>query len=52
MVVSQHRGERNSPEYLTHVLSALAEIRQVDAVTLAQQTTVNACDVLGIEIGS
>ena len=50
MVVSQHRGERNSPEYLTHVLAALVEVRQVDAVTVAQQTTANACDVLGIEI--
>ena len=50
MVVSQHRGERNSPEYLTHVLSALAELRQMDAMTLAQQTTTNACEVLGIEI--
>jgi len=51
MVVSQHRGERNSPEYLTHVLSALAELRQMDAMSLAQQTTANACDLLGIEIG-
>jgi TatD DNase family protein len=50
MVVAQHRGERNSPEYLTHVLSALAELRQMDAMTLAQQTTTNACEVLGIEI--
>ena len=50
MVVSQHRGERNSPEYLTHVLLALAELRQMDAMSLAQQTTANACDLLGIEI--
>lgn len=50
MVVSQHRGERNSPEYLTHVLSALAEVRQINAEQLAQQTSANACDVLGIEI--
>ena len=50
MVVAQHRGERNSPEYLTHVLSALAELRQVNALTLAQQTTANACEVLGIDI--
>jgi TatD DNase family protein len=51
MVVAQHRGERNSPEYLTHVLSALAELRQMDAMSLAQQTTSNACELLGIEIG-
>jgi TatD DNase family protein len=50
MVVSQHRGKRNSPEYLTHVLSALVGVRQEDAVTVAQQTTINACDVLGIKI--
>jgi len=50
MVVAQHRGERNSPEYLTHILSALAELRQVNALTLAQQTTANACEVLGIDI--
>ncbi|MGW8227424.1 MAG: TatD family hydrolase [Gammaproteobacteria bacterium] len=50
MVVAQHRGERNSPEYLTHVLLALAELRQMDVMTLAQQTTANACEVLGIEI--
>lgn len=49
MVVSQHRGERNSPEYLTHVLSALAEVRQMDPAILAQQTKTNACEVLGIK---
>jgi TatD DNase family protein len=50
MVVAQHRGERNSPEYLTHVLTAMADLRQMDAKALAQQTTANACDLLGIEI--
>ena len=30
MVVSQHRGERNSPEYLPEILAALAEVRQED----------------------
>ena len=49
MVVSQHRGERNSPEYLTHVLAALAELRQMDLESLAQQTTANAQAVLGFE---
>lgn len=48
MVVSQHRGERNSPEYLSEILAALAEVRQEDASSLAQQTTRNACEVLGI----
>ncbi len=49
MVVAQHRGERNSPEYLVHVLTALAEVRQMDANLLARQTTANAHAVLGIE---
>ncbi len=49
MVVAQHRGERNSPEYLVHVLTALAEVRQMDTNALAQQTTANAHAVLGIE---
>lgn len=48
MVVSQHRGERNSPEYLPEILAALVEIRQEDASSLAEQTTLNACKVLGI----
>ena len=48
MVVSQHRGERNSPEYLPEILAALVEVRQEEAITLAQQTTFNACEVLAI----
>jgi len=48
MVISQHRGERNSPEYLPEILAALVEIRQEDAASLAEQTTLNACKVLGI----
>ena len=48
MVVSQHRGERNSPEYLLEILAALVEVRQEDAIRLAEQTTLNACEVLGI----
>ena len=49
MVVSQHRGERNSPEYLAEILTALVEVRQEAAATLAEQTTLNACEVLGIQ---
>ncbi len=48
MVVAQHRGERNSPEYLTFVLSALAQVRNEDSHNLAEQTTYNARQVLGI----
>ena len=50
MVVSQHRGERNSPEYLPEILAALAEARQEDALNLAVQTTLNACEVLGMQV--
>jgi TatD DNase family protein len=49
MVVSQHRGERNSPEYLPEILAALVEVREEDASGLAEQTTLNACEVLGIQ---
>jgi TatD DNase family protein len=49
MVVSAHRGERNSPEYLPDCLRALAEVRDQDPVVLAEQTTRNACAVLELE---
>lgn len=48
MVVSRHRGERNSPEYLPQVLSALAEVRGETEAGLAAQTTANVRDVLGL----
>mgnify|MGYP001822810035 FL=1 len=48
MVVSQHRGERNSPEYLPQVLASLAEVRGEAAVDLAAQTSANARAVLGL----
>ena len=49
MVVSAHRGERNSPEYLPDCLHALAELRQQDAEFLARQTTVSACSVFSLD---
>ncbi len=48
MVVSSHRGERNSPEYLPDCLQALAEIRDEDPETLARQTSHNARDALNL----
>jgi len=48
MSVAQHRGERNSPEYLPFCLAALAEVRQADLQTIARQTTANACEVLAL----
>jgi TatD DNase family protein len=49
MTVASHRGERNSPEYLPEVLQALAQVRAQSSELLAQQTTANACQVLGLD---
>lgn len=46
MTGSNHHGERNSPEYLPECLSALAQLRNEDVNTIAEQTTANACSVL------
>jgi TatD DNase family protein len=48
MTVEQHRGERNSPEYLLYCLQALAEIKSMDPEAVAKITTINAQEVLGI----
>ena len=48
MTVMQHRGERNSPEYLPYCLAALAEVREEDAEELARITTENAREVLNL----
>lgn len=49
MAVVQHRGERNSPEYLPYILAALAEVRGEEAAGVAAQTTSNARAVLGLD---
>ena len=49
MVVEQHRGERNSPEYLLDSLSALAKLRNMSIDEVAAQTTQNARDVLSLD---
>ena len=49
MSPAAHHGERNSPEYLPEVLSALAELRHMDKAELAQQTTANAKRVLRLD---
>ena len=36
-----HRGRRNEPAYVTNVVRALADLRQVDAAELGRQTTAN-----------
>jgi TatD DNase family protein len=48
MTVAQHRGERNSPEYLPYCLAALARARDSDAEELARITTANAREVLNL----
>jgi len=49
MTVAQHQGERNSPEYLIYCLQALAEVRDESLDTVAEVTTRNAREVLGLE---
>lgn len=48
MVGEAHRGQRNSPEYLPEYLQALAQLRGEDAASIARQTTLNTCQVLGL----
>ena len=50
MTVEQHRGERNSPEYLPYCLRSLAEIRSMSVQQVAQQTSLNACEVLSLHM--
>ena len=49
MTVSQHQGERNSPEYLPYCLEALAEVRDEDPEEVARATTTNAREVLSLD---
>lgn len=49
MTVAQHRGERNSPEYLPLCLNALAQQRNQEPEAVAQQTSFNARKVLQLE---
>lgn len=49
LTVAQHRGQRNSPEYLPFCLNALARLRNQDPEVVAQQTTFNAREVLQLD---
>ena len=49
MTVMQHRGQRNSPEYLPYCLQALAELRGQSQEIIAEVTSANARQVLGIK---
>ena len=50
MTVSQHHGERNSPEYLPYCLAALAQARDEAPETIALQTTRNAREVFALPV--
>jgi len=52
MTVAQHRGQRNSPEYLPYCLAALAQLRALPEAEIAAQTTANARAVLRMESAS
>ncbi|NLY52911.1 MAG: TatD family hydrolase [Firmicutes bacterium] len=43
-----HRGRRNEPAYLVHILAKLAEIKQVSEAEAAEITTANARAVFGL----
>jgi TatD DNase family protein len=49
LTVAQHRGMRNSPEYLPHCLAALADVRGESPEELALRTSANARAVLGLD---
>ena len=51
MTGATHHGTRNSPEYLPEVLATLAALRDLDPLTVAAQTTANACAVLRLTAG-
>jgi TatD DNase family protein len=48
MTVAQHKGQRNSPEYLPYVQSALADIKGCTPQTITETTTANAKRVLNL----
>ncbi len=52
MTVAQHRGERNSPEYLPFCLAALAEVRDASPAEVARVTTRNVRALLGLPAGT
>ena len=49
MTVAQHRGERNSPEYLPYVLQALASLRIEPIESLALTTYQSSVDVFKLK---
>lgn len=49
MAVSQHRGERNSPEYLPYVLQQVADIKNQSIEEIADSTTENIKQLFTLE---
>lgn len=48
MTVQQHRGERNSPEYIPYVLEAMSEINGINQTEIAQITRANVQNLFAI----
>ncbi len=48
LTVEAHKGKRNSPAYLPHVLQSLAEIKEIPLTEVAATTTENAKTLLKI----
>ncbi len=47
--LSTHRGERNEPAYLIEVADTVARLRDADAASIAQATTLNAKRLFSLE---
>lgn len=52
LTVASHQYQRNSPAYLPEVLQALAAVRDTEPAQIAEQTTANACRLLGLQASS
>ena len=48
MTVVQHRGERNSPEYLSYCLQSLAQVKSMSLNEVAAATTANAREIFNL----
>ena len=48
MTGAAHRYQRNSPAYLPETCQMLAQLRDITPEQIAEQTTSNACDCLGL----
>jgi len=48
MTVSEHKGQRNSPEYLPFVQQAVASIKGCSLKTVAKTTSLTAKQILAI----